>query len=448
MRTLRMVALRQREESNFHAPPSDDGWLIVNVTVRSGTETVPLRAGPVFAATERSTEPLAVPLAAAVTVIHDAFDAAGAKRRMQSTVRQPSARPNAARAERLILTRVMRQRHVAALAICIVATLSGAVARVQSPGTFAAQIADLSEPGGYFDTDNLISNERSYLRVLPELARRNVHGGAYVGVGPDQNFSYIAEIRPSIAFILDVRRDNLLLHLLFKALFVQARTRLEYLSLLFGRTVPGDVARWRAAPIEQIARYVEQQASAQPLDSVRGRVDAAVKSFGVPLSAADLATIDRFHRRFIDAGLDLRFQSTGRPPQFYYPTYRDLLVETDGEGHQRNYLASEESFQFVKGLETRDRVIPVVGNLGGPSAMAAVARALAARHEQLSAFYVSNVEFYLERDGTYQRFATNLARMPRTSNSVIIRSIFGRGGGSMSELQPIAELLAEAAISK
>jgi hypothetical protein len=340
---------------------------------------------------------------------------------------------------------VKRTPHAAVLAIAIVALLGGSVARLQSPGSFAAQISDLSEPGGFFDTDNLISNERSYLQVLPELARRKVHGGAYVGVGPDQNFSYIAEIRPSIAFIIDVRRDNLLLHLLFKALFAQARTRVEYLAFLFGRAVPADVERWKDAPLEQIARYLDQHSAQQPLDPLRGRLDAAVHAFGFPLSSADLATIDRFHRRFIEAGLELRFQSMGRPPQLYYPTYRDLLLETDGEGHQRNYLASEESFQFVKGLEARDKVIPVVGNIAGPSAMNAVARALTSRHEQLSAFYVSNVEFYLEREGTYQRFTTNLSRMPRAPNGVIIRSIFGRGGGSVSEIQPIAELLAEAA---
>ena len=79
--------------------------------------------------------------------------------------------------------------------------------------------AAASEPGGYFDTDNLISNESSYLQVVPELRRAGISGGAYLGVGPDQNFTYIAEIRPAIAFIVDIRRDNLLLHLLFKALF-------------------------------------------------------------------------------------------------------------------------------------------------------------------------------------------------------------------------------------
>jgi hypothetical protein len=66
--------------------------------------------------------------------------------------------------------------------------------------------------------------------VLPDLNRAGIRGGAYLGVGPDQNFSYIADIRPAVAFIVDIRRDNLLLHLLFKALFADAGTRVEYLA--------------------------------------------------------------------------------------------------------------------------------------------------------------------------------------------------------------------------
>src|SRR5688572_8276755 len=90
---------------------------------------------------------------------------------------------------------------------------------VSAQAPFAAKIASLSEAPGYFDTDNLISNERSYLQVIPDLRAPAIRGHAYIGVGPDQNFSYIAAMRPSIAFILDIRRDNMLLHLLFKALF-------------------------------------------------------------------------------------------------------------------------------------------------------------------------------------------------------------------------------------
>jgi hypothetical protein len=105
-------------------------------------------------------------------------------------------------------------------------------------GSFADEIASLSEPEGTFDTDNLISNERSYLDVVPALLAGGVNGGAYVGVGPDQNFSYIARIRPSVAYIIDIRRDNLLLHLLFKALFARAPDRVSYLALLTGRSPP------------------------------------------------------------------------------------------------------------------------------------------------------------------------------------------------------------------
>src|SRR5262249_29926323 len=137
-----------------------------------------------------------------------------------------------------------------AAALAVVGALAAAAATAsarrspQARTPFAAQVASLSEAGGEFDTDNLISNERSYLDVLPQLDERNVHGGAYVGVGPDQNFSYIAHVRPAIAFIIDIRRDNLLLHLLFKALFEQSHTRVEYLSLLFGRPVPADIDAW------------------------------------------------------------------------------------------------------------------------------------------------------------------------------------------------------------
>ena len=78
--------------------------------------------------------------------------------------------------------------------------------------SFAALSEQLSEPNGEFDTDNLISNESSYLHVMPTLEQAGVSGGVYIGVGPDQNFSYIARIRPSAAFIIDIRRDNMLMH--------------------------------------------------------------------------------------------------------------------------------------------------------------------------------------------------------------------------------------------
>lgn len=312
--------------------------------------------------------------------------------------------------------------------------------------TFASQIASLSERPGYFDTDNLISNERSYLHVMPELRRAGFRGGAYIGVGPDQNFSYIAAINPSIAFIIDVRRDNMLLHLLFKALFHMSRTRVEYLSLLLGRPVPRNVDRWRNAPIDRILTYIDgARVDAASNEKVRGQITETIVGFGVPLSPEDLDTIARFHRRFIDAGLELRFQSTGRPPQSYYPTYRELLLAREPDGRAGNYLAFEEAFQTLKGLQTRDLIIPVVGNVSGPSALAAIGSLMAQRGDLLTAFYASNVEFYLFGEGTFRDFVTNLRRVPHSNSSLIIRSVFGgyfRGtGSSSSHTQPVATML-------
>jgi len=190
------------------------------------------------------------------------------------------------------------------------------IGQLQATSTFASRIAQLSERGGFFDTDNLISNERSYLHVVPALRDSGVSGGAYVGVGPDQNFSYIAQVKPAIAFIVDLRRDNLLLHLLFKALFAMSDTRAEYLSLLFGRPLPDPPSEWRTADLEKIVGHVEgTQLADAALAALRARVDEKIKTFGLPLSDADFATINRFHRRFVTAGLPLKFQTTGRAPQ-------------------------------------------------------------------------------------------------------------------------------------
>ena len=123
----------------------------------------------------------------------------------------------------------MARRTACAIALVVgIWTLCPSAQVTKTATSFAALIDRLSEPGGDFGGDNLISNEQSYLQVMPALEGRHVTGGAYVGVGPDQNFSYIAQVRPAVAFIIDIRRDNLLLHLLFKALFAISPTRVEY----------------------------------------------------------------------------------------------------------------------------------------------------------------------------------------------------------------------------
>ena len=72
-------------------------------------------------------------------------------------------------------------------------------------------------------------------RSRRSLAKSGPHGGAYLGVGPEQNFNYIAAIRPAITVIFDIRQQAVMQHLLFKALFeLSANTRRVHFAIVFG----------------------------------------------------------------------------------------------------------------------------------------------------------------------------------------------------------------------
>src|SRR5690242_15698266 len=100
-----------------------------------------------------------------------------------------------------------------------------------------------SESNGGFRSDNLLSNEGFLQYVIPDLLRIARPGRAYLGVGPEQNFTYIAALKPSVAFIIDIRRGNLDLHLMYKALFELSDDRVEFVSRLFSRKRPDGLNR-------------------------------------------------------------------------------------------------------------------------------------------------------------------------------------------------------------
>jgi hypothetical protein len=284
-------------------------------------------------------------------------------------------------------------------------------------------IVDLSEPEGYFDSDNFISNEAGYLRVLPWLREQGIHGGVYIGVGPDQNYSYIAEIRPQLAIIVDIRRQNVIQHLYYKALFQLSPNRARFLERLFGRRIADDEANAEKASISQLLNRIDA-APKDPQFAGRALEEAigVVNAWNLTLTAGDLKSLRYVAHAFIQEGPDLRFSSFYRQPQMHYPDYRTLLLETDSTGKQSNYLASEERFRRVKLLHRENRIIPIVGDLAGASALGRVAGLLKGRDLEVSCFYLSNVEFYLFSRGRWQPFVQNLRRLPWTDDAVLIRT--------------------------
>ena len=185
------------------------------------------------------------------------------------------------------------------LALGAAAWAATSQAAAQQPTPFSRLVDRLSEGPGFFQSDNLVSNETSYLYPLAFFETLGLKGGAYIGVGPEQSFSYLAELNPDIAILIDIRRDNLLLHLLFKAMFGAARNRLEYLALLYGRKLPPEPEMWTDLSLEVIVDYLDQHLHDPALHTEQhARLMKVVESYGIPLREEDRATLRRFHDEF------------------------------------------------------------------------------------------------------------------------------------------------------
>lgn len=312
--------------------------------------------------------------------------------------------------------------------------------------------ATSSELNGFFRSDNLLSNEVFLQYVVPELTRLAAPGRVYLGVGPEQNFTYIAALKPAMAFIVDVRRGNLDLHLMYKALFELSADRVEFVSRLFSRKRPDGLSA-----SSSVSEIFQAFARVEPSESLyKANLDAIehdlTKTHGFALSSDDLdgaKGLEFVYKAFVTFGPDLTYSSINGFGGFgggrAMPSYADLMMLTDESGQPRGYLASEANFAVVRDLERRNLIVPVVGNFGGPKAIRAVGAYLKEHHALVSAFYLSNVEQYLRQDDIWSDFCRNAATLPIDEASIFVRSTRGgrRGGfGSLSsELQPIAEVV-------
>jgi hypothetical protein len=309
-----------------------------------------------------------------------------------------------------------------------------------SNAEFWALSQRLSEANGAFvsrsgSPDNLLSNENNISSVAGELASNVAPGGVYLGVGPEQNFTYMAAMRSRLAFIIDIRRGNLDLHLMYKALFGLSATRSDFVERLFGREpVAPSTPQTTAADLMAAARR------ASPVDEAGFRANVAAmetyltRTRALPLTRDDLEGIEYVARNFSRFGPDINYTSSvdGRSGRFR--SYGMIQSLTDSSGVGRTYLASDRAFAFVKDMEAKNLVIPVVGNFAGPKAIRAVGSYLRDHGAVVGAFYVSNVEMYLESNGTWAAFCANAASLPIDAASIFIRP-GGRGSwfGSMED---------------
>jgi hypothetical protein len=285
---------------------------------------------------------------------------------------------------------------------------------------FWALTQSLSEPSRVFNhLEGLVSNEQM-LRYLVGALRQSRPPGVLIGVGPEQNFSYIAAAEPKMAFIVDIRREIRNLHLVYKALFELSKTRSEFLGRLFARQGPKGSS----------AREMLDNLMALPSDSTRfERTLADIRQIlqgrhKFPLTDQDLRDIVHILTAFLTAGPRINWWGDTGHQNVDFKSLN--AMESVGDIGV-SFLGSEGSFQIVKSLHARNLIIPIVGDFAGEKALRGISAYIRKHHEAVGVFYGSNVDGFLTPEELHA-FCANLADMPVGPRSIYI----GGDGGKLA----------------
>jgi len=327
-----------------------------------------------------------------------------------------------------------RLRAITALALILTVTALAAGRGGAAPADIPARLTDqefwkltedLSEPDGTFRSDNVLSNEMVFARLVPDFVAKVKQGGVYLGVGPEQNFTYLVAMKSRLAFITDIRRDNLHLHLMYKAIFEMSADRADFLARLFNKPRPAGLSKSSSVADLMNAYWnvptADEAAYAANLQAIQRHLTGTHK---FPMAQADLDGVARVYRAFHWYGLAMNYsasllltpQSGGNAA-----TYADLMKQAGANGEPLTYLGTEEKFAYIKDMESKNLIVPVVGNFGGPKAIRAIGAYLKSRGTTVAAFYVSTVEPYLKRAGTFETFCASVATLPMDESSIFIR---------------------------
>jgi hypothetical protein len=308
-------------------------------------------------------------------------------------------------------------------------------------------LSDISEPGGYFRIeDNYTSNEMEVGQLFTMLRQQNVSGDVYMGVGPEQNFTYIAAIRPRMAFIVDIRRQAVMQHLMYKVMFEMAKDRGDFVSILFGKARPAGIdSTTHIQKIWELYRPVQSD-SALAARNFTAVLDRLTKHHGFTFTPDEMAQLRAVFNAFYFYGPNIT--TRGGPAGGRGGVGGDFADLTgfsaDASGQPRSFLSSEENYRIIKTLHEKNLIVPVSGDFGGPKTIRAIGAYLKQHHGIVRAYYVSNVEQYLFGDAKDRAFYGNVAQLPVDSNSVFIRPYSmrrGGWGGPTQSLCPIAKFL-------
>jgi len=256
-------------------------------------------------------------------------------------------------------------------------------------------------------------NEINYLDSLKNL---NVRGGVYLGVATEPvNFSYICEVQPELAILVDINPAVARIHLPIKgALMELASSRVEFLSLVLGRSIedraipelntPADYVRFFSQiPASQVYREkIWQQISGRLAPEIRSEAHRIwLADFGIQPENS-FSSSDVLMSKYIYWNMDVK----------------------DAVGQRTAWLASEQNYLYIRDMWQQGRIKGVTGDISG-RILRNLGGLIREIGSEVSCFYISNVEDPIEINGRLSAFKRALGRLPWQYNGQIVRYDFG-----------------------
>lgn len=238
---------------------------------------------------------------------------------------------------------------------------------------------DPAPPAITNDKHYLVSNERRLDLYRPDI---DGLGGAFIGVGTDQNYILAGFIAPSLMVIVDFDQAVVDLHAIHGALLKASPDAASFLHL------------WSDAGTPEALAAIDAQIE----DPARRRTLRALHALARPEVDARLRTL---RKRYAALGIVA-------------------------------WLEDPEQFEIVRDLFVRDRVVAIRGDLTRDGVLQQIADVLAEHGQHVRVLYLSNVEQYVAYRSPWKR---NMLALPLSGDSLVLRTLPGRPAGFQYILQ-------------
>jgi hypothetical protein len=278
------------------------------------------------------------------------------------------------------------------------------------------QVEDTSAYDGLFPIKHVTSNEWQNGVFVSEVRRRP--GGAFLGLGGEQNYTLIAAGRSQVAFIVDSNPVVIEIHRAYHALHKLAPTRTAFVAYLSGREPPPHQA---GATMAEIVARVEKQ---PPLDAARLLREAR----GL-VSANEMQALGKMiHGQFGTLYM------AGKPSGSFAEHFARMAREPRSPTRFACWLDHDQSYAAVRARIESNAIHLVTGSIAGEQTLRSIAAAARKMGVVFHHVYLSNAPDYVFGSGAGRQLAANLRLLPTNAATRVLTTGDASNAGQAAPL--------------